>query len=373
MPALNDVLKTRLDALPAASRRTLVEASITQPAHVQVAGRDYVHFSGNDYLGLNQHPRVIAAATQALQAASGAGASRLVTGNHPHYAVLEAALAQHVGMEAALVFSSGYAATLGTISALMEEGDLIIADKYAHACMIDGAKLSGAKLMRFSHNDLTHAESLLAKHRADYRHVLILTEHVFSMDGDIAPLDALIVLKKQYRCWLMVDDAHGIGIINYPNKSSVDIWSGTLSKALASVGGYVSGSRLLMDFLIQSSRSLIFSTALPPSALAAAHEALAVMCDEPARGILALRHAHAFTQALGLAEAASAIVPVILGDDEAALNASAALKEQGFWASAIRPPTVPKGTARLRVTFSAAHTPEQVQALAAAVRPWVVA
>lgn len=372
MPALNDVLTTRLHTLPEASRRTLVEAHVRHGTHIVVEGRQYLHFSGNDYLGLIQHPKVLQAAQNALDThGAGAGASRLVTGNHAYYDKLEAALADYLRLEAALVFSSGYAATLGIIAALMEEGDLIVADKYAHACMIDGAQLSGAKLMRFAHNDMAHAESILSKHRSQFNNVLIVTEHIFSMDGDNAYLDALVELKKKYRSWLMVDDAHGIGIMYYPHKHDVDIWSGTLSKALASVGGYVAGSRTLISYLIQSARSMIFSTALPPSAVAAAHAALEVMIAEPERGALALGHAQAFTQALGLPAAQSAIVPVIIGSDEEVLKASAALKEQGFWVSAIRPPTVPKGTARLRVTFSAAYTREQVLALAAAIRPWV--
>ncbi len=372
MPALNDVLSARLHSIPEASRRALVEAHVRHGTHIVVDGREYLHFSGNDYLGLIQHPKVLQAAQNALDThGAGAGASRLVTGNHAHYGALETALADYLRLEAALVFSSGYAATLGTIAALMEEGDLILADKYAHACMIDGAQLSGAKLMRFAHNDMAHAESILAKHRSQFNNVLIVTEHIFSMDGDNAPLDALIDLKKRYRSWLMVDDAHGIGITYYLHKNDVDIWSGTLSKALASVGGYVAGSRTLMNYLIQSARSMIFSTALPPSAVAAAHAALEIMVAEPERGALALGHAKAFTEALGLPPAHSAIVPVIIGEDADAVAASAALKEQGFWVSAIRPPTVPKGTARLRVTFSAAHTREQVLALAEAVKPWV--
>lgn len=372
MPALNDVLHARLHDVPDANRRHLVEAAVQHTTNLRVNGADFLHFSGNDYLGLVQHPRVMQAALEAVNSHGvGAGASRLVTGNHRYYTQLETALAEYLRLEAALVFSSGYAANLGAIAALMEEGDLILADKYAHACMVDGAQLSGAKLMRFAHNDMAHAESLLAKHRSQYRHVLIITEHVFSMDGDIAPLDGLVALKKKYRTWLMVDDAHGIGIVYYPHKNDVDIWSGTLSKSLASVGGYVAGSSTLIAYLTQSARSMIFSTGLPPSATAAACAALAIMVAEPERGALALGHAQAFTESLGLPQAQSAIVPVIMGSDEDAMNASAALKENGFWVSAIRPPTVPKGTSRLRVTFSAAHTRAQVMALAEAIRPWV--
>lgn len=373
MPALNAHLYERLQSVPEDSRRQLLQSTMLPCGKIKVAGQIYDHFSGNDYLGLSQHADVIQAAAQACNVSAGAGASRLVTGNHAHYEALEVALAHHTRHEKALVFSSGYAATIGTISALMGKGDLILADKLAHACMIDGAMLSGARLMRFRHNDVAHARAVLHKHQGQYKNALIVTEHVFSMDGDISPIDELLELKNDYDCWLMVDDAHGHGIVEYVNRSSVDIWCGTLSKALASVGGYVTGSALLIDFLLQHARSFIFSTALPPSAVAAAATSLSILEREPWRGARALTHAQHVCKALGLAAAQSAIVPIVLGSNSKALAASKALKEQHLWVSAIRPPTVPNNSARLRVTLSAAHEDDQIERLITAIKPWVAA
>lgn len=371
MPALNDVLTARLAAFSPDRRRVLMTSQPLAGGRAAVDGKVYQHFCGNDYLGLSHDIRLIEAAQNACNSGSGAGASRLVTGNHAGYEGLEVALAKHSGHATALVFSSGYAATVGTIAALMGKGDLILADKLAHACMIDGAMLSGATLKRFAHNDMGHAEALLQRYRRQYQSTLIITEHIFSMDGDAAPLDALVKLKNTYDTWLMVDDAHGISVTDYPHKNSVDIWCGTLSKALASVGGYVCGSAALRDYLIQHARSLIFSTALPPAALAAAHTALEVVKAEPWRGAQALLHAQRFAQALDLPQPHAAIVPLILGENARALEASAALKMQGYLVSAIRPPTVPKGAARLRFTFSAAHSDDQVNGVIAATKKWV--
>ncbi len=367
MPALNAVLEDRLIARDSARLRRLTSADALAEGMLHTAQGRLHHFCGNDYLGLAHDARVVSAAREAMLQGTGAGASRLVTGNHSGYDPLERALAAHSGHEAALVFSSGFAAITGTISALMGKGDLILADRLAHACMLDGAKLSGAKLLRFHHNDRTHLEALLAQHRAQYQHTLIITEHIFSMDGDKAPLDDLVSIKNKYDAWLMVDDAHGIGIVNYPHKSSVDIWCGTLSKALASVGGYVCASALLKSYLVNHARSLIYSTALPPSALAAAQAAIAIMVQESWRGERALAHARRVTQALSLPHADSAIVPVVIGNDDDALRMSERLKHAGYAISAIRPPTVPEGTARLRLSFSAAHSDAQVDGLITAL------
>jgi 8-amino-7-oxononanoate synthase len=371
MPVLKHYLKEELNTLDAAMRRALLTARNLPDGMVEMDSARYINFSGNDYLGLSQHPSVKKAAIDALDHAGvAASASRLLTGNHLYYELLETQLARQLGFDAALVFASGYAANMGVISALMGPGDLILADKLAHACMIDGAKLSGAKLMRFAHNDTAHAKALLKKHRGQYQKALIISEHVFSMDGDIAPIDALINLKNTYDCWLMIDDAHGVGVIECKQKKSVDIWSGTLSKSLASLGGYVLGSAELIDYITQKARSFLFSTALPPSVVAGAYAALLAMEQQPERGIKVMAHARHFTQALGLEQAQSPIVPLVLGAAEDAVSASKKLQQSGFWVMPIRPPTVALGTARLRFSFSASHSDQQVDALIAAVKKW---
>ncbi|MES2984806.1 MAG: aminotransferase class I/II-fold pyridoxal phosphate-dependent enzyme [Pseudomonadota bacterium] len=334
---------------------------------IMLDGARYVSFAANDYLGLRDDPRVIEAGRAALLAyGAGAGASRLVTGNHALYALLEAKLAAMKGVEAALVFGSGYLTNLGVIPALMDKGDVIFADKLVHACIIDAAQLSGARLLRFAHNDMAHLAALLKEHRGDSTNALIVTDHVFSMDGDVAPLAEIAALAKLHDAWTMADDAHGLGIV--PAAAPVDLWMGTLSKAAGGYGGYVVAAQVIIDFLITKARSFVFSTGLPPSVCASALAALEVMEAEPQRAARALALAQRVTQALGLPLAQSAVVPVILGTAEAALAAQEALKNHGLLAVAIRPPTVPPGTARLRLAFSAAHTDAQVEALIAALK-----
>ncbi len=330
-------------------------------------GQKFVSFACNDYLGLRNHPKVTAAGTlTAAKFGAGAGASRLVTGNHPFYAPLEAQLAAMKGADAALVFGSGYLTNLGVIPALMQKGDVIFADKLVHACIIDAAQLSGARLIRFKHNDMAHLEALLKEHREESPNALIVTDHVFSMDGDVAPLEAIAALADEHDCWTMVDDAHGLGIVK--SRVAIDIWMGTLSKSAGVYGGYVCGSRTLIDFLISTARSFVFSTGLPPALCASAIAALEVLDREPERGERALEHARRVTRALGLPPAQSAIVPIMFGTPEAALAASEKLKQRGLLAIAIRPPTVPAGTARLRLAFSAEHSDAQVNALIAALK-----
>lgn len=355
MPDLSQYCNDRLQALEAQHARR----------HLRAVPPGLVSFASNDYFGLSTHPVVVEAARAAMADGAGAGASRLVTGNHAHFAPLEAKLAAIHRQPSALVFGSGYLANLGTITALMGPGDLILADKLVHACMIDGAQLSGATLKRFRHNDVLHAEALLTEYRGQYDKVLIATEHVFSMDGDRAPIAALEKLAMKYDCWLMVDDAHGLH--DEPDVP-VDIWMGTLSKAAGSYGGYIAASQPVIDYLLTAARSFVFSTGLPPAACAAALAALSIAEAEPERRARPVQLARRVTQALGLTEAQSAIIPIILGSSEAALAASEALKRHGMLAVAIRPPTVPPGTARLRLTFSANHTDAQVDALIAALK-----
>lgn len=370
MPNLNEHCAHALATAEAAHLRRTLRATGRFPdsaVEVEQGGRRFVSFACNDYLGLRAHKAVIAAGQRALaEYGAGAGASRLVTGNHPLYGPLEAKLAAMKGAEAALVFGSGYLTNLGVIPALMGKGDVIFADKLVHACIIDAAQLSGARLIRFRHNDMAHLEALLKEHREESPNALIVTDHVFSMDGDVAPLAEIAGLAEKYEAWTMADDAHGMGIV--PPAARMDIWMGTLSKAVGGYGGYVAGSRQLIDFLITTARSFVFSTGLPPATCASALAALAVMEAEPQRGKRALQLAQRVTGAFGLPPAQSPIVPVMFGSAEAALAASEKLMEQGLLAVAIRPPTVPSGTARLRLAFSSQHTDAQVDALIAALR-----
>jgi len=368
MPALDDILLQKLQLLEARQlKRSLRETGSSGGVMVTRSSKTLISFSGNDYLGLSQHPDVVAAAKSALdQYGAGAGASRLVTGNHPLYAQLEAALASYKTTQAACVFGSGYLANLGTIPALVGAGDLIVADKFIHACMIDAARLSGATVMRFAHNNLEHCRMLLTSARPEHHHCLILTETVFSMDGDRAPLSELATIAKEFDAWLMTDDAHGFGVLT--EKHHADIYMGTLSKAAGSYGGYVCGSQTLCDYLKTAARSLIYDTALPPATVAASLAAVKIIVTQPELVKKPLQNAQYFTSLLGIKEAESAIVPLILKETDKALQASAYLEEKGFLVAAIRPPTVPENTARLRFAFSAIHEKSQIEAVAAIIK-----
>ncbi len=364
MPALDEILAQKLHEMAATHRlRRMVETTPQDGRYVLRHGHKLLNFSGNDYFGLAHHPALHHAATEAMaRYGTGATSSRLVAGNHPLYTALEQALASFHGAEAACVFASGFAANLGCITALMGKGDLILADKLAHACLLDGARLSGATLLRFPHQDVAQAHALLSKHRAHYRHCLLVTESIFSMDGDAAPLRALQTLTEQSDCWLMVDDAHGFALPNLPHINP-DIRTGTLSKGLASIGGYACGSERLIRWLHTAARPLIYSTALPPACLATALAALDRLVQEPERRARPLQHALRLTHALQLPQAVSPIVPILVGESSAALHLAEQLQQDGLYLGAIRPPTVPEGTARLRLTFSAAHEEPDIQVL----------
>ena len=369
MPALDDIVQQKLRVLEAKHlRRALADTERVSGVRVRRGGRELVSFSCNDYLGLSHHPEVIAAGKRALEKyGAGAGASRLVTGNYPLYDELEAALAKVKGTKTACVFGSGYLANIGAIPALVGAGDLIIADKFIHACMYDAARLSGATIMRFAHNNLAHARMLLEADRAEHHHCLLLTETVFSMDGDRALLADLAALAKEFDAWLMSDDAHGLGVLP-KSASPADIQMGTLSKAAGTYGGYICGSEILIDYLKTASRSLIYSTGLPPSVMASSIAALKIMAKDSKLVQKPLKNAQYFTSLLGIKEAESAIVPVILKENDRALAAAKLLEDRGFLVSAIRPPTVPEHTARLRFAFSALHEKAQIEALAEIIK-----
>jgi 8-amino-7-oxononanoate synthase len=348
-------------------RRRLIATTRTSPAHVRRGGRTLISFSCNDYLGLAQDPRVKAAAIAAVeQYGAGAGASRLVTGDHPLLGRLEARLARFKGKDAALVFGSGYLANIGVIPALVGRGDLVLMDELSHACMVSGARLSGARILTFAHNNMDQLADLLAAERSRGVRALVLTERVFSMDGDRAPLPALLAIAQAHDAWTLVDDAHGLGVVTPDAPAPLEL--GTLSKALGGFGGYLCASTPVIELLKSRARSFVYATGLPPASAAAALAALDILEAEPERRRRPLALARRFTAALGLAPATSAIVPVHVGDSTRALALSAALAEHGLLVVAIRPPTVPAGTARLRVAFSAAHDDADVDALVQAMQ-----
>jgi 8-amino-7-oxononanoate synthase len=351
-------------------QRALAASERASDAIVTRNGRQFVSFSCNDYLGLSQHPKVKVAAIAAIETyGTGAGASRLVTGNHPLLIALEARLANLKHKAAARVFGSGYLTNLGVIPALAGEGDLIVVDELAHACIFGGARLSSATVRIFRHNDVDHADAILRAERGQHRHAMLVTDTIFSMDGDRAPVAALADICNAHDAWLMTDDAHGLGVIDRDAETSdkVPLQMGTLSKALGSYGGYLCASRGVIDLLTSRARTLVYSTALPPASAAAAIAALDMIAADPALCARPLVKARDFTQRLGLPLAQSPIVPLVLGSAEAALRASKALESDGFLAVAIRPPTVPEGSARLRVAFSAMHRDEDVARLAKAI------
>jgi 8-amino-7-oxononanoate synthase len=358
-------------------RRTLQDTARTDGIWMERGGRRLCSFSCNDYLNLAQHPAIKQAAIAAIERhGAGAGASRLVTGNHPLFAELEAKLAKLKGTEAACVFGSGYLANAGIIPALIGAGDLILLDQLSHACIWAGAQLSKARVIPFRHNHVAHADELLRRHCGEHGRALIATDGVFSMDGDLAPLPALSALARRHDAWLMVDDAHGVGVIGggrgarfaHGAPVAVDLQMGTLSKALGAYGGFVCASRPVIELIHNRARTLIYSTGLPPAAAAAAIAALDFIAREPAHAALPLAKAKTFTRLAGLPEAASPIVPVLIGEETAALAASRLLEDEGFLVVAIRPPTVPAGTARLRLAFSAGHPDAEVARLAGLVR-----
>jgi len=345
----------------------------------RVAPRDALNFCSNDYLGLSGHPEVVRAfADAALKHGVGSGASHLVTGHTREHEVLEEALAAFTGREKALVYSTGYMANMGVISALADQKSAVVADKLNHASLIDGCRLSGATVARYRHADADHATELLAAIAPEVKSRLLVTDGIFSMDGDLAPLPDLARASKVANAWLVVDDAHALGVVGDTGRGScehfgltsddVPVLIGTFGKAFGTFGAFVAGDADLIDFLVQKSRTYIYTTALPAAVAAATFAALDVAQRDTWRRERVLSHARRVHGVLGLpGTSVSPIVPVILGDEARALQASRELEERGFLVTAIRPPTVPAGTARLRVTLSATHEDAQVDALIAAL------
>ncbi len=378
MPELAVIAQQALDKIEQMHlRRTLKPVRREDGIHLSKGGKSLISFSCNNYLGLTHHPAIRAAAQKALEEyGTGSGASRLVTGNFVLYRDLEEKLAALKHTDGALVFGSGYLANMGVIPALMQSEDLILMDELVHASLIDGIRFSGAKWMRFKHNDMKDLERLLHRHRNRHRHCLIVTDGVFSMDGDIAPLDTISELAKQYDGWVMTDDAHGLGVLAdgqgsralFSDTTKIDLQMGTLSKAAGGYGGYVCAAHSVIEYLQNTARTLIYSTALPPVVIAIGIAALDVMMNDKELCALPLRKATLFTDTLGLPKPQSPIVPLILGEAEATMRASLVLEQRGYLVAAIRPPTVPEGTSRLRFAFSALHEDKDILALAELVR-----
>ncbi|MCG9116664.1 8-amino-7-oxononanoate synthase [Laribacter hongkongensis] len=373
-------LAAGLAALDAASRRRRRPLVTTpQGPHLTVDGRDYLAFASNDYLGLASHPALVAALQEgAARFGAGAGASHLVSGHLAPHDAAETALAAFLGREAALLFSSGYQANVGVIGALVGRGDAVFADRLAHASLLDGCLLSRAEFQRFRHNDLADLERRLAASTAPAK--LIAVDAVYSMDGDEAPLAALLALAERFDAWLYVDDAHGFGVLGPQGRGTLAahgvaphprlVQLATFGKAAGLAGAAVAADARVIDWLVNTARTAIFTTAMPPALAHALTAMLALV--EPADAARARLAGHVATLRAGCAAAGlqllpsrTAIQPVLIGSDADAVAASLALREAGLWVPAIRPPTVPPGTARLRVSLSAAHTETDVAQLAA--------
>ena len=360
-------------------RRLLPLETGTGPV-VRIDGRDVLLFASNDYLGLARHPEVVAAAVHATQVyGAGSGAARLVSGSLPPHQELDEALAQFKGAESALTFGSGYLANIGAIPALIGRGGLVLADRLCHASLIDGCRLSGADFRVYRHNDMEHLAALLGRRRKG-RPALIVTDGVFSMDGDLAPLPPLAALAESYEAALYVDDAHGTGVMgthgrgtaeHYGLTASMPLQMGTLGKALGSSGAFITGPRQSIQYLLQRCRSFMFATAPTPGSAAAALASLRIIEQEPERRRrLWDNRERLFTGLLRLgfvlAPTVTPIMPIVVGRAETSVRLAEQLLANGIFAPAVRPPTVPSDTSRIRVTVTAEHTAAHIdQALAA--------
>ncbi len=375
-------LDADLAALSAADltrQRRVIESR--RGAQVVIDGKPAINFCSNDYLGLADAPALIEAAIEgARRWGVGAGASHLVSG---HFAVHEAAekrLAEYVGCEAALLFSTGYMANAGVISALVGRGNAIFADKLNHASLVDGARLARAELHRYPHRDVGALGRLLAQSMAKRK--LIVTDSVFSMDGDLAPLEEIAALATAHDAWLMIDDAHGLGVIGPQGRGALAhcglrantqriLYIGTLGKAAGVAGAFAAGSQRLIEWLLQKTRTYIFTTAMPPLLAECLIAAVDLMAHGDARRATLVRHIKHLREGLSdtrLLESNTPIQPLVVGENRLAVRLADALFEQGLWVPAIRPPTVPEGSARLRISLSAAHTDAELETLIAAIR-----
>jgi 8-amino-7-oxononanoate synthase len=372
-----ELIQAALARIDAATRRRVRSVVQGHADHMRcvVAGQPLLNFCSNDYLGLARHPALASAMAEASDAfGSGSGAAHLVCGHSQHHHALEQELAAFLNRERALLFSTGYMANLGVISSFAGRSEVLLADRLSHASLLDGARLAAARLLRYAHNDDAAAATLMQRHAAS----MLVTDGVFSMDGDVAPLAALAALCQRHSAWLLVDDAHGIGVLGATGGGSIELAGldaaavpllmGTLGKALGSFGAFVAGDADVIELLMQRARSYIYTTALPPAVAAAARVALRLCREESWRREQLQAHIARFRRGaaqldLRLTDSSTAIQPLLVGESQRALDLSAALRDAGFWVSAIRPPTVPEGSARLRMTLSALHTAQDIDAL----------
>lgn len=357
-------------------RRRMVVAS-PQGTELSIEGRSYLNFCSNDYLGHANHPKVIEAFVTGVKLYGvGSGASHLVNGHSEAHHKLEQELAEFTGRPRALLFSTGYTANLGVISALLSKGDHVFEDRLNHASLLDAGLLSQARLQRFQHADAAELENKLSQGRAGTK--LIASDGVFSMDGDVAPIKQFAKCASTHNAWLMIDDAHGLGVLGESGRglleqegmssNDVPILVGTLGKALGTFGAFVAGSDELIETLIQKARSYIYTTALPPAVAESTRASLRLIDEEPWRRLklqdnIAYFKYSAKQSGLELMSSSSAIQPMVIGEVEQTVRASDFLKQNGILVSAIRPPTVPEGTARLRITLCAEHTNQQIEQL----------
>ena len=395
MNEFNAALNERLAAIRAQGLyRELRRIDSPQSPRIEIGGKTLLNFSSNDYLGLANEPAIKKAAIDAVEKfGAGAGASRLICGSLAPHHELEEALAAFKGTEAALTFSTGYAAAIGTICALAGKDDIVVIDKLAHASIVDGARLSGAKLRVFSHNDVNELEDILKwadkagsrkPEAGSQSRILIVTESVFSMDGDHAPLREIVALKNKYGAWLMVDEAHATGLNGKKRRGlaeelgvgdQIEVQMGTLGKALGASGGYICGSRVLIDFLINRARSFIFSTAPVPAAASAASAGIRFVQSDAGdtRKKVLWKRIDEFHSAFGKPPPPfrSAIIPIMIGDETEAVETASALRNKNIFVPAIRFPTVARGEARLRVTITASHEQTEINELTNSLQPLV--
>jgi 8-amino-7-oxononanoate synthase len=383
--SLDDTLEHDLDVLAHAGlRRTLRAIEHRTGATVMLDGIPSVDFSSNDYLGLASDPRIAATASAFLHRDStGAAAARLISGNHPVHVALERELARFKGTEAALLFSSGYTANLGAIPALVGKRDVIYADMLNHASLIDATRLSRAEIRTFPHCDLSALRTMLESDAGKFRRRLIVVDGMFSMDGDLFPLDKLVPLAREFDAWTYVDDAHGTAVLGPRGKGStehfgvtqeIDVIMGTLGKALGTSGAFIAGSATLIEFLLHRARAFVFTTATPPAMAAAALEAIRIIEQEPELRARLRKNTHRLREGLiavghpaqGMHD--SYILPLHIGSADATTRIGHMLREAGYLVGAVRPPTIPMGTSRLRITVSAAHTEPQIDGFVIALR-----
>jgi 8-amino-7-oxononanoate synthase len=393
MISFDDELKQRLAVVHEQNLfRQLRRVDSPQSPRIKIGGKTFLNFSSNDYLGLANDPILKQAAIKAVEKfGAGAGASRLICGSLAPFHELEESLAAFKKTEAALTFSTGYAAAIGTICALLGKEDIIVIDKLVHACIVDAARLSGAKLRVFDHNDLNDLEDILkwadkfSKAESGKRktEILVVTESIFSMDGDVAPLREIVGLKVKYGAWLMVDEAHATGLYGKNRRGlaeelgvsdQIEIQMGTLGKALGASGGYVCGSRALVDFLVNRARSFIFSTAPVPAAAAAANAGIHFLQSNEgkARRDSLWQRVKQFNSKFKIQNSKfpGAIVPILIGNEAKTVEAAELLRVQTIFIPAIRHPTVARGKARLRVTLTAAHSSDDISRLVRALKLW---